>query len=102
MARLQGRCVDVGVYQKRRDLFVNGLREAGYELNVPQGAFYLFPRSPLEDDMAFIRELQKENILAVPGAGFFGPGYFRLAYCVPEAMIERSLPGFKRARERIG
>jgi len=101
VARLQGRCVDVSVYQRRRDLFVAGLKEAGYELTVPQGAFYLFPRSPIADDVAFIRELQKENILAVPGSGFGGPGYFRLAYCVPENVIERSLPGFKRARERI-
>jgi len=101
VARLQGQCVDVSVYQKRRDLFVAGLKEAGYELTVPQGAFYLFPRSPIADDIAFIRELQKENILAVPGSGFGGPGYFRLAYCVPESVIERSLPGFKRARERV-
>ncbi|MEW5722124.1 MAG: pyridoxal phosphate-dependent aminotransferase [Thermodesulfobacteriota bacterium] len=101
VARLQGRSVDVNIYQKRRDLFVQGLREAGYELTVPQGAFYLFPKSPLADDVAFIRELQKENILAVPGSGFFGPGHFRLIYCLPEDTIARSLPGFKRARERV-
>ncbi|MBU2552437.1 MAG: pyridoxal phosphate-dependent aminotransferase [Proteobacteria bacterium] len=99
VARLQGRCVDVGIYKKRRDRFVQGLREAGYELTVPQGAFYLFPRSPIEDDVAFVRLLQKENILAVPGSGFAGPGYFRLIYCVDEAVIEKSLPGFKRAME---
>ncbi len=99
VGRLQGKCVDVNVYRKRRDVFVSGLREAGYELTVPQGAFYLFPRSPVEDDVAFIAKLQEENILAVPGTGFGGPGHFRLAYCVPDDVIERSLPGFKRALE---
>ncbi|MEW6262866.1 MAG: pyridoxal phosphate-dependent aminotransferase [Thermodesulfobacteriota bacterium] len=102
VARLQGQSVDVGIYQRRRDLFVQGLKEAGYDLTVPQGAFYLFPRSPLADDVAFVRELQKENILAVPGSGFGGPGHFRLAYCMAESTIERSLPGFKRALEKAG
>lgn len=99
VGRLQGKCVDVNIYRKRRDIFVRGLREAGYELTVPQGAFYLFPRSPMEDDVAFIAKLQQENILAVPGSGFGGPGHFRLTYCVPDDVIERSLPGFKRALE---
>jgi len=101
VGRLQGRHVDVDIYRRRRDLFVRGLQDAGYELNVPQGAFYLFPRAPIEDDVAFIAVLQQENILAVPGSGFGGPGYFRLAYCVPEDVIERSLPGFKRARNQV-
>lgn len=101
VARLQGVSVDISVYRRRRDLFVQGLQDAGYDLNVPKGAFYLFPKSPLADDVAFIRELQKENILGVPGSGFGGPGYFRLTYCVPERVIEKSIPGFKRARERV-
>jgi aspartate aminotransferase len=101
VARLQGVSVDINVYRRRRDLFVKGLKEAGYELTVPQGAFYLFPRTPIPDDVAFIRELQKENILGVPGSGFGGPGHFRLTYCVPETVIEKSLPGFKRAREKV-
>lgn len=101
VGRLQGKCVDIGIYGRRRDMFVKGLKDAGYDLEVPQGAFYLFPKAPIEDDVAFVRELQKENILGVPGSGFKGPGYFRLTYCVPEDVIERSLPGFKRARERM-
>lgn len=101
VARLQGCSVDIGIYQKRRDRFVAGLQDAGYELTVPQGAFYLFPRSPLADDVAFVRELQKDNILGVPGSGFGGPGYFRLCYCVPEMVIEKSLPSFKRVRNRV-
>ena len=101
VARLQGVTIDVEIYKRRRDGFVAGLQAAGYELNVPQGAFYLFPKSPLADDVAFVQELQKERILAVPGSGFGGPGHFRLTYCVPEQTITRSLDGFKRALERV-
>ena len=54
------------------------------------GAFYIFPRSPIPDDVAFVRELQKHKILAVPGVGFGTPGHFRLAYCIPMDVIERS------------
>jgi aspartate aminotransferase len=97
---LQGTCVDVRVYQARRDRFCQGLAEAGYEFIKPQGAFYLFPKSPIPDDVAFVRLLQEENILVVPGSGFGGPGYFRIAYCVDEQTIESAMPGFARARER--
>jgi aspartate aminotransferase len=64
---------------------------------VPSGAFYLFPRSPFADDVKFVRLLQEENILVVPGSGFGGPGHFRIAYCVDDQTIERALPGFERA-----
>ena len=97
---LQGTCVDVRVYQARRDRFCQGLAEAGYEFIKPQGAFYLFPKSPVPDDVAFVRLLQEENILVVPGSGFGGPGYFRIAYCVDEQTIESAMPGLARARER--
>ncbi|MBT8407319.1 MAG: pyridoxal phosphate-dependent aminotransferase, partial [Deltaproteobacteria bacterium] len=85
---LQGTCVDVTVYQDRRDRFCRGLAEAGYELVQPRGAFYLFPKSPINDDVEFVRLLQEDNILTVPGSGFGGPGYFRIAYCVDEQTIE--------------
>ncbi|MEJ2025737.1 MAG: aminotransferase class I/II-fold pyridoxal phosphate-dependent enzyme [Deltaproteobacteria bacterium] len=85
-----------GEHQKRRDIFCEGLASAGYDFEKPQGAFYLFPRSPIEDDAAFVRALQEENILTVPGSGFGGPGHFRIAYCVEDKVIERALPGFKR------
>jgi aspartate aminotransferase len=98
--RLQGTCVDVGLYQVRRDLFCRGLAEAGYDVVRPRGAFYLFPRSPIPDDVAFVRLLQQKNVLVVPGSGFGAPGYFRIAYCVPERTIEGSLPGFAWAREQ--
>ncbi|MBW2622804.1 MAG: pyridoxal phosphate-dependent aminotransferase [Deltaproteobacteria bacterium] len=101
IARLQGHSVDIGIYQARRDIFVKGLREIGFDLTVPQGAFYLFPRSPLEDDVAFTREMQKENILTVPGTGFGKPGYFRLTFCVNEDVITKALPGFKKVWDRI-
>ena len=97
---LQGACVDVSRYQARRDLFCRGLAEAGYDLVQPRGAFYLFPKSPVADDVAFVRLLQQENILVVPGRGFGAPGYFRIAYCVGEQTIKAALPGFAGARER--
>jgi aspartate aminotransferase len=97
VAELQGICVDVEVYRRKRDRLVSGLKAFGYELVTPPGAFYLFPRSPLADDVKFVRLLQEENILVVPGSGFGGPGHFRIAYCVDDQVIERALPGFERA-----
>ena len=97
---LQGICVDVDLYRRKRDRFVTGLKAAGYDLVVPPGAFYLFPRTPFADDVKFVRLLQEENILVVPGSGFGGPGHFRIAYCVDDQTIERSLPGFARAMAR--
>ncbi len=100
VGRLQGVSVDVDRYRRNRDRLFEALVEAGYRCHKPEGAFYLFPRSPIPDDVAFVRELQKENILAVPGSGFGGPGHFRLAYCCSPETVERSLPGFRRAIER--
>lgn len=100
IVELQGICIDVNIYKRKRDLLVAGLRDAGYELTVPPGAFYLFPRSPISDDVRFARMLQEENILVVPGSGFGGPGHFRVAYCVDDKTIEGAIPGFRRAMER--
>ncbi len=96
-ARVQGQWVDAGLYQRRRDLLYGALCAMGYECAKPEGAFYLFPRAPGGDDLAFVETLQRELVLGVPGRAFGMPGYFRLAYCVAEAVIERSLPGFRRA-----
>ncbi len=74
----------------------------GYEMVKPKGAFYMFPRSPIEDDAAFVAELQRHNVLAVPGRGFGMPGYFRISYCVADRTLEGSLPGFRKAIERCG
>ena len=101
VAQLQGVHVDVSIYRRRRDMLCQGLSEIGYEFSVPEGAFYLFPKSPIEDDVKFVSMLKEELILAVPGAGFNGPGYFRLSYAVPDATITGSMPGFKRAFDRL-
>ncbi|MCE5333062.1 MAG: aminotransferase class I/II-fold pyridoxal phosphate-dependent enzyme, partial [Desulfobacteraceae bacterium] len=100
VVELQGVCVDVEIYKRKRDRLVSGLQACGYEMTVPSGAFYLFPRSPLADDIRFVRLLQEENILVVPGSGFGGPGHFRIAYCVDDRIIEGSLPGFDRAMKK--
>ena len=89
--------VDVSIYKRRRDMLCDVLYEAGYEFSIPQGAFYLFPQSPLADDLAFTGVLKENLILVTPGAAFGGPGYFRLSYAVPEATIKGSLTGFKKA-----
>ena len=88
--------VDIDQYRKKRDILWESLVSFGYEMDKPQGSFYLFPRSPIEDDVAFVSALQEENILTVPGTGFAGPGYFRIAFCVDDATIVNALPGFKR------
>ncbi|MDJ0666443.1 MAG: pyridoxal phosphate-dependent aminotransferase [Desulfobacterales bacterium] len=101
VACLQGTSVDIGLYQRKRDLLCEGLAAAGYEFITPPGTFYLFPKSPIPDDVAFVQALQEELILVVPGSGFNGPGYFRIAFCVDDATIVNALPGFKRAIERL-
>jgi aspartate aminotransferase len=96
IAHLQGVQVDVGEYRKKRDLLCDGLSKIGYEVQKPEGAFYLFLKSPVSDDVAFVKALQKENILTVPGSGFEGPGYVRIAYCVDDATIVNSMNGFEK------
>jgi aspartate aminotransferase len=101
VARLQEAKIDASVYQKKRDLLCDGLAKAGYKFEKPEGAFYLFARSPIPDDVEFVKILLKKNILVVPGSGFGGPGYFRIAYCVDDATIINSLPGFAEAIKEI-
>jgi aspartate aminotransferase len=74
----------------------------GYQFVRPQGAFYLFPKTPSEDDVAFVQALQEERILTVPGRGFGTPGYFRISYCVEDQTIERSLDGFRKVAKAYG
>jgi aspartate aminotransferase len=97
VAELQGITVDCSVYARRRTLFCKVLSEAGYEFVAPKGAFYMFPKSPIADDAQFVGLLAEEKILGVPGRGFGMPGYFRLAFCVEDAVISRSAEGFKKA-----
>jgi len=100
VGQLQGIKVDVSHYAQKRDLLCEGLAACGYAFSVPPGAFYLFPQAPGGDDVAFVKELQQELILTVPGSGFGGPGHFRISYCVDDDTITRAMPGFKRAIEK--
>jgi len=97
VAGLQGVTVDCAIYERRRQLFCEILKAAGYDFIPPKGAFYIFPKSPLADDAEFVGILQEQKILAVPGRGFGTPGYFRLAFCVEDKVIERSAAAFERA-----
>ena len=93
--------VDISIYEKRRDLLCKGLSSFGYHFVKPAGAFYLFPKTPIEDDVTFVSALQEENILTVPGRGFGGPGHFRIAFCVSGDTIDRALPGFERTMKKF-
>jgi aspartate aminotransferase len=101
VAQNQSTSVPVEEYQKLRDIFCDGLDRAGLEYFRPQGAFYLFPKTPSDDDLAFVRALQKHYILAVPGAGFGRGGHIRLSFCVTQREIEGALPGIKQAVEEF-
>ena len=98
---LQGVSVDVSDYQRKRDYLCGQLTGMGYSVFKPEGAFYMFPRSPLEDDAAFVAELQRWNVLAVPGRGFGSPGYFRISYCVEDRVLEGAMEGFGRTVEKF-
>ena len=102
VARIQGAQVDIGVYRKKRDFIYSALTRMGYECVEPEGAFYLFPKSPVPDDTAFVRLLQSKLVLTVPGIGFGTPGYFRASYCVDDRTLEGSLAGFEEALREAG
>ena len=87
----------LNIYTKRRNIFVEILQEAGLEFQIPQGAFYIFPKAPHGDDENFIKALREEKILGVSGRGFGCEGYIRLCYAVEDAVIAKSRDGFKRA-----
>ena len=93
--------IDLVKLEHKRDRMVSALREMGYELHVPESTFYLLPKSPDADDRAFIKRLQKLKVLCLPGSVADIPGYFRISITASEAMIERSLPGFKAAIELV-
>lgn len=99
---LQRCSVDSEIYRHKRDLLYDKLTTLGFEMVKPGGGFYLFPKSPLSDEMDFIRMAQKYLILLVPGSGFGAPGYFRIAYCVDDDMIERSLPLWEQLAKEAG
>src|SRR6056297_2222670 len=98
---LQGESVDISHYARKRELLCDGLKDCGYDFVKPPGTFYLFPRSPIEDDVKFVQALQEELILAVPGSGFGGPGHIRLAFCVDDQTITDAMPGFEKGIKRF-
>jgi aspartate aminotransferase len=102
VALLQGVSVDTAVYARRRRIFCDILADCGFDFMPPRGAFYIFPKTPIADDVRFVAHLQKYKILAVPGRGFGSPGHIRLAFCVDDGVISRSAAAFKQAMERLG
>ncbi|MFV0438480.1 MAG: pyridoxal phosphate-dependent aminotransferase [Desulfopila sp.] len=100
VAELQNCSVDNSVYTRRKEIFCRILSEAGYAFQPPKGAFYIFAKTPIADDVEFCTILQQEKILAVPGRGFGMPGYIRLAFCVAETVITGATEGFARAMTR--
>ena len=99
---LQEVTVDIEGDKRKRDVLYAGLTAAGYQVVKPQGAFYMFPKSPLPDDVAFADVMQKHNVLVVPGRGFGSPGYFRISYCVEDWTIEGAVKGFTAAAKELG
>ena len=100
-----GRCVDCQVnleyYDRNRTTLYEGLTKLGLECIKPQGAFYLFVKSPVPDEKEFVAVAKKYNILMVPGSSFACPGYVRLAYCVSYECIQNSLPAFAKLMEEF-
>ena len=94
--------VDLEAYEKNRNLLYGALTEYGFTCAKPDGAFYLFMKSPVEDEKEFCETAKKHHVLFVPGSSFACPGYVRIAYCVSYEQIERSLPAFKKIAEEYG
>ena len=93
---------DIDYYNRNRELLYGSLKEYGFECIKPEGAFYLFVKSPVADEKEFCNKAKGYNILMVPGSSFACPGYVRIAYCVAYETIERSLPSFKKLAEEFG
>lgn len=88
--------VDLTIYNENRNLLYNELTQYGFECVKPEGAFYLFLKTPIKDDFEFCKKAKEYNLLFVPGSSFSCKGYVRIAYCVSNEMIKRSLPAFKK------
>jgi aspartate aminotransferase len=100
VAELQDASVDTTIYARRKELICRILSDAGFAFTPPKGAFYVFPKTPIADDVKFVSLLLEEKILTVPGVGFGAPGHMRIAFCVDEEVIARSAAGFKRAFDK--
>ena len=106
MQRAVARCLeeqtDIEAYNRNREALYQGLKECGFTCIKPQGAFYLFVKTPTEDEKEFVERAKKYHILVVPGSSFACPGYVRIAYCVSHETIRNSLPGFRKLAEEYG
>lgn len=106
MQKVVARCLDektdIAYYGRNRDTFYNALSEYGFECIKPEGAFYLFVKSPVADEKVFCEAAKKYNVLFVPGSAFSCPGYVRISYCVSYETIVSSLPKFRQIAEEFG
>ena len=108
MQRVIKRCIEKGAsvnlmaYDRNRNRLYEGLKECGFSCIRPDGAFYLFVKSPVEDEKEFCSRAAKHNLLLVPGSSFACPGYVRIAYCVSYEKIEGSMPAFRALAEEYG
>jgi len=92
---------DLTVYEKNKNILYNALIEYGYECVEPKGTFYLFPKCFIEDDKEFCKIAKEYRLIIVPGSTFACPGYFRIAFCIDEEKILKSLGQFKKLAERF-
>ena len=98
---LQSVTIDTSDYRRKRDYLYGVLTAAGYEVRKPEGAFYMFPRSPVPDELELVAALQRHGVLVVPGRGFGMEGYFRISYCVEQRDLEGAAPGFAAAMSEL-
>ena len=96
ITHLQNETVNIQEYKVNRDFLWENLTEIGYEVIKPQGAFYMFPKSPIKDDVIYVNKLRENNVLVVPGSGFGSPGYFRISYCVDKHTLHNCIQGFRK------
>lgn len=101
VGKLQQACVDIREYQRKRDFLYQQLTGMGYSIVKPEGAFYMFPKTPV-DDLEFTDELRKRLVLTVPGIAFGAPNYFRIALCAEDRVLEGSLTGFREVAKKYG
>jgi aspartate aminotransferase len=106
LQRVVARCVDektdVAAYDRNREALYNGLKDLGFTCIKPEGAFYLFVKSPVADEKEFVNKAKEYRLLLVPGSSFAGPGYVRIAYCVSYDTIVNSMPSFRQLAESYG
>lgn len=100
VTRCQGVRVDISLYERNRDALYKALTGAGFTVPRPDGAFYLFPKAPIADDVAFVQELAEKLVLVVPGSGFGGSGYFRISYCVSPQTVDGAIPVFQEVGKK--